>query len=239
MENATDALKIAFGVFVFVIALTVTFSLVSQARQTADVVFEVEDDSKYLADGLEGITYLTAGSTERIVGWETIIPTVYRYDKENYGVTIMDSSENIVARFDAETEDVIAKWYEYNKFDTSKILIDNHINYLNKKVFGVEYSKEKWGDTFNNIYKLSSGKIGSPWRSANSEDTKKRLDADFSKNGYDVKVKYTNTSEYIGLRLLNKYPDAKFKESINVITQTKENEEVTQKIEIIYRQMYN
>ena len=36
MENAVDALKIAFGVLVFVIALTVACALLSQAKATSD-----------------------------------------------------------------------------------------------------------------------------------------------------------------------------------------------------------
>ena len=35
MENATDALKIAFAVFVFVAALTLTINVFAQIRQTS------------------------------------------------------------------------------------------------------------------------------------------------------------------------------------------------------------
>ena len=38
MENAADALKIAFGLLVFAIALTVIFTMVAKVKSTADVV---------------------------------------------------------------------------------------------------------------------------------------------------------------------------------------------------------
>ena len=38
MENAVDALKIAFAVFVFLIALTVTFSMIAKVKSTAEYV---------------------------------------------------------------------------------------------------------------------------------------------------------------------------------------------------------
>lgn len=43
MENAVDALKIAFGVLVFVIALTVAFALLSQAKATSDIMLFASD----------------------------------------------------------------------------------------------------------------------------------------------------------------------------------------------------
>ena len=47
MENATDALKIAFAIFVFVIAITLTFSLISQAKSTSDYVLSYSDRTNF------------------------------------------------------------------------------------------------------------------------------------------------------------------------------------------------
>ena len=47
MENATDALKMAFAVFVFIIALSIVFSLISQAKETADTVLFYSDKTNY------------------------------------------------------------------------------------------------------------------------------------------------------------------------------------------------
>lgn len=80
MENAAEALKLAFAVFVFVMALSVCISSFSLARETADIVLTGADETAYYE-------YEDTGSTEyRIVGLETIIPTIYKYNKENYTV---------------------------------------------------------------------------------------------------------------------------------------------------------
>ena len=47
MENAVDALKIAFAVFVFAIAAVLTFSIVGQARATSDIVLTMNDKTSY------------------------------------------------------------------------------------------------------------------------------------------------------------------------------------------------
>lgn len=115
MENAFEALKMAFAVIVFVIALAIAFSLLTQANATARQIFF----------GMDTVTYLdntrVAGSESkghRIVGLETIIPTIYRYSVENCGVTIIDKEGNIIARYDLETENVasnIGNFKTYNE----------------------------------------------------------------------------------------------------------------------------
>ncbi len=55
---------------------------------------------------------MTTGN--RIVTLEEMIPALYRYATESYGVTIIDMREGkikIVARFDTDTEDVCSNWY--------------------------------------------------------------------------------------------------------------------------------
>lgn len=108
MENAVDALKIAFAVMVFTIALSVAMATFSQARETSEAVLFMNDKTNYYmydqvgdgeienpgtdieytkyevikSDGTPGITY----TDKRIVGIDAIIPTLYRYYKENYTV---------------------------------------------------------------------------------------------------------------------------------------------------------
>ena len=43
MENATDALKIAGSVLLFVLALSVVIPLISQARETSDKIMSYVD----------------------------------------------------------------------------------------------------------------------------------------------------------------------------------------------------
>ena len=80
MENAADALKIAFGVMMFVLALTLSITSFSQATQAVESI-------TYMSDRETTYTYVKPSSnSNRIVGIETIIPTMYNAYKENYKV---------------------------------------------------------------------------------------------------------------------------------------------------------
>lgn len=88
MENAVEAIKIAFAVIVFVMALTVSMFTLTQVRATSDVVLYTEDELNYY-DFQEATN---AGQENRIVGLETIIPTLYKYYKENYTVVFREGN---------------------------------------------------------------------------------------------------------------------------------------------------
>ena len=99
MENAVDALKIAFGVLVFVIALTVAFALLSQAKATSDIMLFASDKTNYYtyskdADNTEG----------RIVGADVVISSLYRYYKESVVVRVYDSTGEKIGDFNTETD---------------------------------------------------------------------------------------------------------------------------------------
>lgn len=83
MENATDALKMAFAVMVFVMALTISIIMFSQLNSTSKMLIEASDSTKYYE-------YNIATEKNRTVGLETIIPTLYKYYKENYTVLFLD-----------------------------------------------------------------------------------------------------------------------------------------------------
>ena len=82
MENASEALMMAFGVLIFVLALTVAMNSFSQVKSVSDVVLYSTDATNYY--DYEGPT--GKASQNREVGLETIIPTLYKYYKENYTV---------------------------------------------------------------------------------------------------------------------------------------------------------
>lgn len=85
MENIADALKMAVAVLIFVIALGISISSFSQAKQTAQTLLDYTDreyDMLYVSN---------VTNTERVVGIETIIPTIYRAYKENYKVFFYNS----------------------------------------------------------------------------------------------------------------------------------------------------
>mgnify|MGYP004495570967 CR=1 FL=1 len=88
MENAVDALKIAAGVLMFVLALTISISCFSQANESITTIVNMKDkDTNILYDNIKPSNSLT-----RIVGVETIIPTLYKTYDENIEVYFKDAS---------------------------------------------------------------------------------------------------------------------------------------------------
>jgi hypothetical protein len=108
MENTTQALYIAFAVLVFIIAFTVTLYLVNKVNTTAKTLVWSLDATSYY-DSLE-LTDLIANNDEdtnnatRIVGIDTIIPSLYRYYKESFAVKILDEAGNLIQYFDTTAE---------------------------------------------------------------------------------------------------------------------------------------
>lgn len=88
MENAAEALKMAFGVLVFVLALSISVNAFSEARQISQTIINYRDreyDTTYVDEN----SYTDASGnliTQRVVSAETIIPTIYRAYKENYKI---------------------------------------------------------------------------------------------------------------------------------------------------------
>lgn len=89
MENAADALKIGFAIFVFVVAITVTFSVVSQAKSTADVVLFYSDKTNFY-------DHTNSSQFNRKVRVKDIISTLYRCYDESISVTIIIGSNEYV-----------------------------------------------------------------------------------------------------------------------------------------------
>lgn len=121
MENAVDALKIAFGMLVFVIALTLAFMVFSQATQTSNKMLFASDKTNYYtyseeADNPEG----------RIVSADVVISSLYRYYKESIVVRVCDRDGKLIDNGDFNTEtdgessqkarkDSVSKWIQDNK----------------------------------------------------------------------------------------------------------------------------
>ena len=112
MENAVDALKIGFAVFAFVMALSLALYMFSQAVNTADTVLHSSDVTEYM-----DYEEVKEGSDKRIVGLETIIPTLYKYYKENYTVIFRDSSERFMELYETKTDSNLwSAGYSTNKY---------------------------------------------------------------------------------------------------------------------------
>lgn len=87
MENAAEALKMAFGVMMFVLALSLSISCFSQASSAIDNIITSRDrESDYM--------YVTPSRENKTVGVETIIPTIYKAYKENFAIVFKDQDGN-------------------------------------------------------------------------------------------------------------------------------------------------
>ncbi len=102
MENAADALKMAAAVLIFVMALSISINAFGEVRKTSRIILEYKDreyDYTYVDENKDDAGKV---STERWVGIETIIPSIYKAYKENYKVVFtnivlykkMNSPEN-------------------------------------------------------------------------------------------------------------------------------------------------
>ena len=93
MENMADALKMAADVLVFIMALGISISSFSQARQTAQILVESNDreysETQYVEDiGVE--------HTDRIVGAESIIPTIWRSYNEKIRIVFYENDAGTI-----------------------------------------------------------------------------------------------------------------------------------------------
>ena len=97
MENAAEALKMAGAVLLFVLALSVAIISFGQARETADTILDYRDREVQYIEGEEYMDYFyyKATGTERVVGLETVIPTIYRAYIENYKIVFDGLDEPI------------------------------------------------------------------------------------------------------------------------------------------------
>lgn len=228
-ENISEALIMAASVLIFVIALSVIFSLISQAKSTADAIIYSYDDTQYYYDDLEDITFTTARkeNINRTVTMETIMPTVYRYIKEHYGVTIFNKNGEIIARFDETTESIVNNWSTYLKeagksTSTRRDACQNHYDYLRNLAIAAGKKDEfetKYNDynsltgLWKSIYHLTNRRSGSntleygtPWLGDEGKIAK-RLNADFGGG-----IAPYATADHEGLKLLTKYSDETFDE---------------------------
>lgn len=192
-ENMSNALMMAAAILIFIMALTITFTLVSQTKETSDYVLYSYDDTKYYDQGYENITYTLADETKlnKTVDFQAIVPTIYRYIKEHYGVTIMKKDGTVVARFDETTESIAKNWPSW--INNSKEKCEIHRTYLSKiaNAAGLQASfdsKYKNADAltglWENIYNISDRKTGNrnikydtPWLGDESRIAK-RIDCD-------------------------------------------------------------
>ena len=125
MENGPEALMMTFAVLVLIIALSVSMMSFGRAKAAADSILYTKDETNYY----EYIGSIGKADENRIVGLETIIPTLYKYYKENYTVVfkqakyedgiftnestlkIYDTSDTLSANWQASYKNLMKRKY--------------------------------------------------------------------------------------------------------------------------------
>lgn len=146
MEDAVDALKMAFSVFAFVIALSIVFTMFSQARAVSDIVI-AHSDNTYFDDYEFPITDSDGviDTNGRVVGIESVIPMLYTYSDGKTVIEIV-SNGTLEELFDLETE---GKYFRRaNGYETSSV-------YRSSYGYSCKYS-ELYSNNTNNISWLSN-----------------------------------------------------------------------------------
>lgn len=143
MENATDALLMAFAVLIFVIALSVSFSTLAQAKSTADVVLFYSDRENFQTPLKDDTTNVQNGG--RIVGVDAVIATISRCIKENFTVKIdenKDGNYEYVFDYAISTKDEIQELI--SKFISDHIGSENKYRetYVEVTTSGMTYTAE-------------------------------------------------------------------------------------------------
>ena len=177
MENAVDALKMAFAVIVFVMALTIGIAVFTQARTASDVILQSQDSTEYYEYISAGVyddetgQWISTGDT-RIVGLETIIPTLYRYYKENYTVVFLEANGTPMKLYDTLTEPTL--WSGSNPITNiispivSKYYDGSLETHIGKRSFDTQICSFDLDEETNRH---------EPWTGNANTDSKKNLDA--------------------------------------------------------------
>lgn len=204
MDNAIDALKIAFAVFVFVMALSISMSALSQAKTVSDEVFYMTDKTnfyEYTAD-----KKIPDG---RFVSAETIIPTLYRYYKENFDVVIAEDKDNdgvvssdqeILWEFNLEKEIESyntnyknAPWLGNANIDT-KTRVDVEVSGIPKVINGVDYESQVKGQ---GILDYIKSKTNTPTGKKKIKETFKEIKLENS--GKEITINDKGEVAYVGI----------------------------------------
>ena len=175
MENAVEGLKLAFAVLLLTMALSLTIAFFSKARTTAEMVLRSSDKTVYYDYTSYSIPQDTSGN--RIVGYETIIPTLYKYDKERYKVTFKQGNYN-------ETTGELSNVTNLSIYETKSVQANWNKNYVN------DFDGETTSTSGHNMNICSFDIVeetqrNEPWVGS-SEQVKLHLDAIFSGGDYKL-----------------------------------------------------
>lgn len=94
MENVSEALIMAVAVIIFVIAVTILFSTISLARQTAYDIFIYTDSSNFHEHVEVDKEIIENGGRE--VSIDKVISNIYRCKKESFAVQINIGTDSYI-----------------------------------------------------------------------------------------------------------------------------------------------
>lgn len=159
MENAVKALEMAFAVMIFIIALSVSMYAFNNAKKTSDIMLYAQDKTNYYEyQGAKGKT-----AEDRIVGLETIVPTLYKYYKEEYTVLFRQGNYNTetgelsnlkyLKVYDTPSRaksspNGVVLWGKNNTYDTlmqnkyAKFFDEGYTKSLNTEIFSFDLNEE-------------------------------------------------------------------------------------------------
>ncbi len=163
MENISKALLMAFSMLIFVIAFSYSMFLINKITTTSNTLLESVTTTNYY----DNLKVSGDQTTTRQVGIETIIPTLYRYYKENYAVKIYDTSENLIQTFDITTERDVRRAASYTTTENTPSA-DKKLISLRKSIYN---AKKEDGTGKNRAYLFQA-----PWTGTTDQDMRTRID---------------------------------------------------------------
>lgn len=177
MEDAVAALIMSFSVLVFVIAISTCMYMVNLTTATSEQILYTSDKTNFM----ENIQVSDTEITRRNVDFDTIIPTLYRYYKENFCVKMCDA------------RDASSKTKLLQLFD---IQIEGKVRSAVSKASGKTYVEQALTKTYGTST-APQYMYGAPWLGNINKDVKTRLDYYIAgTSGYinNIKVDYTDKS---------------------------------------------
>lgn len=153
MENAADALKMAGAVLMFVIALSVSIVSFGQARQASDVILNYKDRETIYIDGNY---YYEASGTERTVGVETVIPSIYRAYSEQYKIVFEGLDDPIYTCIYTSGQTAEKRFVLDSDFDYGIITLADRNQGCKSFLHAIIYGQSGVDANFNNWYANSS-----------------------------------------------------------------------------------
>lgn len=221
MENAVEAIKMAFAAIIFGMALTISVISFNNVKATSDAVLYTKDETNYY--DYQGATGKAAEN--RVVGLETIIPTLYKYYKENYTIVFRQGNYN----------ETTGEFYNLKPLEIYKT--PSKAKTSTVQLWGSNYDKlmqTKYDGVFDNGYTKSlSESIFSfdleeetlrhePW-TGSFDKARENLDCMLSGNIYKNPNNNSNYIDYSKMPLqiggfISKYKNEKFIETVGEYT---------------------